>query len=175
LRRRVYASGPPRAHDAWLFSDERRAAFSSLHSRRPCSSKANHVGEILFSGHDKAPSSKPPFVTNGTGLVKNLNADMVDGKQAADLVDKAELMFAVVDAAGKLEHNRGATTATRSTGAPTPTYVVSFAGHVNKCASTASPTDTAAGTLAVTTGSDGKSVIVTESGTASGFHLQVTC
>jgi hypothetical protein len=46
---------------------------------------------------------------------------------------------------------------------------------VGKCAYTATPTDTAAGTLAVSPGTDNKSVVVTESGTASGFHLQVTC
>jgi hypothetical protein len=138
-------------------------------------SKSSHVGEILFSGHDKTPSSQPPFVTNGAGLVKNLNADTVDGKHATDLVDKAQLLFAVVDATGKVDNTRGATGASQSTGTPTPTYVVSFGSDVSKCAYTATPTDTAAGTLAVSTGSDSKSVVVTESGTASGFHLQVTC
>jgi hypothetical protein len=138
-------------------------------------SKASHVGEILFSGHDKTPSDQPPFVTNGTGLVKNLNADAVDGKSATDFVDTGQLLFAVVDAAGTLGSTRGATGASQSSGAPTPTYVVTFGNDVSKCASTANATDTAAGTLAVSVGSDGKSVVVTESGTASGFHLQVTC
>jgi hypothetical protein len=137
--------------------------------------RSSHVGEILFSGHDKAPSNQPPFVTNGTGLVKNLNADMVDGKHGTDFISTAQLLFAVVDATGKLDNTRGATGASKSTGTPTPTYVVSFGSDVSKCAYTATPTDTAAGTLAVSAGSDSKSVEVTESGTASGFHLQVTC
>lgn len=138
-------------------------------------SKSSHVGEILFSGHDKTPSNQPPFVTNGAGLVKNLNADMVDGKHVTDLVGTAQLLFAVVDATGKLDSTRGATGASKSTGTPTPTYAVSLGSDVSKCAYTATPTDTAAGTLAVSTGSDSKSIVVTESGTASGFHLQVTC
>jgi hypothetical protein len=138
-------------------------------------SKASHVGEILFSGHDKAPSSQPPFVTNGAGLVKNLNSDTVDGKDAGDFVGTGELLFAVVDATGGLGSTRGATGASQSSGTPTPTYVVAFGSDVGKCAYTATPTDTAAGTLAVSPGTDNKSVVVTESGTASGFHLQVTC
>jgi hypothetical protein len=134
--------------------------------------KADHVGAILFSG--KANSDKPPFVTNGTGLVKNLNADMVGGKHAADLVATGQLLFAVVDATGKLGNTRGATGASQ-TGPTPPTYSVAFGSDVSKCAYTANPTSTAAGTLAVAAGSDSKSVVVTESGTASGFHLTVTC
>jgi hypothetical protein len=135
---------------------------------------ADHVGEILFSGHDKTPSTKPPFVTNGTGLVKNLNADMVDGKSDSDFVGAGQLLFAVVDDAGKLGNTRGATAASLA-GGGTPSYTVAFNADVSKCAYTATPTSTSAGTLAVATGADNKSVVVTESGTASGFHLQVTC
>ena len=136
-------------------------------------SRARHVGEIRF-GHDMTPANRPPFVTNGTGRVKNLNADTVDGKHATDLVGTGQLLFAVVDATGKLGSTRGATVASRSSGAP-PTYTVSFGGDVRKCAYTATPTDTQAGALAVSPGSLSNSVVVTESGTAAGFHLQVTC
>jgi len=136
---------------------------------------ADHVGSILFSGHDKTPSTNPPFVTNGTGLVKNLNADMVGGKHASDLVGTDQLLFAVVDASGKLGNTRGATGASQVTGASTPTYSVSFSADISKCAYTATPTSISAGTVAVATGSDNKSVVVTEAGTASGFHVQVTC
>jgi hypothetical protein len=137
--------------------------------------KSTHVGEILFRGHEKTPSTQPPFVTNGTGLVKNLNADMVDGKQSSDLVGTDQLLFAVVDATGKLGNTRGATGAAQVAGAPTPTYSVAFGADISKCAHTATPTDTAAGTLAVATAADNKSVVVTESGTASEFDLQITC
>lgn len=136
--------------------------------------KSAAVGEFLFGPSTNRPVDKPPFKTNGTGLVSNLNADKVDGKDATDLVGKAELLFAVVGATGSLGNTRGATASTQTSGTP-PTYSVSFGNDISKCAYTATPTDTAAGTVAVSTGSDGKSVVVSESGTASGFHLQVTC
>ncbi len=136
--------------------------------------KAAAVGELLFGPSTNKPVDKPPFVSNGTGLVNNLNSDKVDGKDAADLVTKGELLFATVSATGSLENTRGATAAAQTSGTP-PTYSVSFGVDVSKCAYTANPTDTAAGTVAVSPGSDAKSVVVTESGTAAGFHLQVTC
>jgi hypothetical protein len=136
--------------------------------------KAAAVGEFLFGPSTNRPVNKPPFATNGTGLVGNLNSDKVDGKDATELVDKTELLFATVNAAGSLQNTRGATAAAQTNGTP-PTYSVSFGNDVSKCAYTANPTDTAAGTIAVSTGSDDKSVVVTESGTAAGFHLQVTC
>jgi hypothetical protein len=119
-------------------------------------------------------SRRAATCTNGTAVVSNLNSDKIDGKDASDLVGKAELLFAVVGATGSLGNTRGATTAAQTSGTP-PTYSVSFGSDISKCAYTATPTDTAAGTVAVSSGSDGKSVVVTESGTASGFHLQATC
>jgi hypothetical protein len=136
--------------------------------------KSSAVGELLFGPSTTKPVDKPPFATNGTGLVSNLNSDKVDGKNAADLVGKAELLFATVSATGSLQNTRGGTAAAQTSGTP-PIYSVSFGNDVSKCAYTASPTDTAAGNVAVSAGSDDKSVVVTESGTASGFHLQVTC
>jgi hypothetical protein len=136
--------------------------------------KATAVGELLFGPSTNTTVDKPPFVTNGTGRVNNLNSDKVDGKDAADLVDKSELLFATVSAGGSLGNTRGAASASQTSGTP-PTYSVSFGNDISKCAYTASPTSTAAGTVAVSTGSDNRSVVVTESGSASGFHLQVTC
>ncbi len=136
--------------------------------------KSTAVGQMRFGSNSGTLVNQPPFNTNGTGLVKNLNADMVGGKHAADLVSTGQLMFAVVDPTGKLGNTRGATGATQS-GTTPPTYTVSFGADVSKCAYTATPTSTAAGTLAVGTGSSASNVVVTESGTASGFHLQVTC
>jgi hypothetical protein len=136
--------------------------------------KAAATGEFLFGPSTNKAVDKPPFKTNGTAVVTNLNSDKVDGKDSSDLVGKSELLFAVVDAAGGLGNTRGATAASQTSGSP-PTYSVSFASDISKCAYTASPSDTGAGTVAVRTGSDGKSVVVTESGSASGFHLQVSC
>jgi hypothetical protein len=136
--------------------------------------KSPAVGELLLGSNPNAAVDQPPIVTNGTGLVKNLNADKLDGKDSTDLVATGQLLFAVVDATGKLGNTRGATGASQ-TGATPPTYKVSFGADVSKCAYTATPTSTTAGTLAVATGSDNRSVVVTETGTASDFHLQVTC
>jgi hypothetical protein len=44
------------------------------------------VGQIRFGLDLAQPVDKPPFATNGTGLVKNLNADRVDGKSADDFL-----------------------------------------------------------------------------------------
>jgi hypothetical protein len=44
------------------------------------------VGQIRFGNNPAQPVDKPPFATNGTGLVKNLNADRVDGKSAEDFL-----------------------------------------------------------------------------------------
>lgn len=139
-------------------------------------STSSSIGAFLFGSNPSATVAQAPFTTNGTAVVKNLNADAVGGKHASDLVSTAQLLFAVVDSTGKLGNTRGASSASLKSGASTPTFAVSFGTtDVSKCAYTASPTSTGAGTLAVATGTDGKSVVVTESGTASGFHLQVSC
>ena len=46
---------------------------------------AGTVGELRFGTDLKQTVSQPPFQTNGTGLVRNLNADMLDGQHANDL------------------------------------------------------------------------------------------
>ncbi len=154
---------------------------------------AGRVGAILFGSDASKTINQPPFVTNGTGVVKNLNADMVGGKHASDLVGTGQLLFAVVDATGKLGAKRGATGAALSTTTPSgttgptgptgsgiPTYTVTFGANVAGCAYTATPTNLAAGSLAAAPGAAGAAgavtqVIVTESGSATAFNLQVTC
>src|SRR5207302_3602033 len=71
--------------------------------------KAATAGKIRFGSNVNNPVDAAPFVTNGAGLVKNLNSDMVGGKHVTDLVGTGQLLFAVVDAAGKLGNTRGAT------------------------------------------------------------------
>jgi hypothetical protein len=151
---------------------------------------ASSVGSITFGLSSSKTVDEPPFTTNGTGLVKNLNADMVGGRHASDLVSTGQLLFATVDATGKLGANRGATAssfatapATGPTGvtSPVPTYTVTFgSSDVSKCAYTATPSALSAGAVAAAAaptapGSAAHSVVVTESGTATGFSLQVTC
>jgi hypothetical protein len=147
---------------------------------------ADAAGRILVGADASKTVDKPPFVTNATGVVQNLNADMVGGKHAADLVNTGQLLFATVDAAGKLGATRGATAASFSLtpgapGAPgVPTYTVTFTPDLAKCAYTATPTAVAAGTVAAAPGALGPGaevhkVVITESATATGFSLQVTC
>jgi hypothetical protein len=140
---------------------------------------AGAVGQLRFGLDINKAVDKPPLVTNGTGLVKNLNADRVDGKSADEFVGTASLPFAVVGADGAIAANRGVPAGGKATVATTggnEVFTVPFADDISKCAYTATPTDPNAPTLAVSTGADNKSVVVTEKGTTPfGFHLQVTC
>jgi hypothetical protein len=69
--------------------------------------QAAAVGQIRFGLDINKPVDKPPFATNGTGLVRNLNADRLDGRQASDFVSTGSLLFAVVGADGAIAANRG--------------------------------------------------------------------
>ena len=71
-----------------------------------------------------------PFTTNATGVATGLNADRVDGLEAADLQPK----FAVVAAAGTLTRGRGVTSVARVSDG---NYNVVFASDVSACAFTA--------------------------------------
>jgi hypothetical protein len=148
------------------------------------------IGILRFGLDITKTVDKAPFVTNGTGVVTNLNADKVDGKNAddfapktalTDYVAKNSLLFAAVAADGTIGANRGVPAggkATVATAGSATTFTVPLAGDVSACAYTASPT---AGGLdappIVATGDDKKSVVVTEdpTGAAVPFHLQVTC
>ena len=141
---------------------------------------ANTVGQIRFGLDLNKLVDKPPFATNATGLVKNLNADQVDGKSADDFVGKGSLLFAVVAADGTVGATRGVPAngkATVGTNGTDRTFTVPFAGDVSQCSATANPTDVSAGTLAVAPGSDKSTIVVSEDSAnpAAGFHLQVVC
>jgi len=144
------------------------------------------VGQIRFGQNPAQPVDKPPFTTNGTGLVKNLNADRVDGKSADDFLPAGSLLFAVVGGDGAIGASRGVANGAKATVTATggnQVISVPFAGDVSKCAATASPAAAPSsgsgtpGQLVVAIGGDGKSVVVTEPGADApvGFHLQVTC
>jgi hypothetical protein len=142
---------------------------------------ANTVGQIRFGLDLRKTVDKPPFATNGTGLVKNLNADQLDGKSADDFVGKGSLLFAVVAADGSIGASRGVPAngkATVDTTGTNPVFTVPFSGDVSQCSATASPAGapTSGGAPGVATGSDKSTIAVTEPGTtAVGFHLQVVC
>lgn len=153
--------------------------------RFQANSTANAVGQIRFGLNVATPVAKPPFLTNGTGLVKNLNADAVDGKSAEDFAPASTApLFAVVAADGAISANRGvpangkADVATTGTPPSATTFTVPFGTDVSACAYTATPVSTnLPGPLAVATGTDKKTVVVTEPTPTSpvGFHLQITC
>ena len=138
-----------------------------------------------------------PFTTNATGVATGLNADKVDGKDAADLDDaetlggkkpsdfasasdvsalSGSLLFATVGADGTLGANkRGATSSSKD--ATTNVYTVKFGRDVSKCSYTASPVGGAAAEapgVAAATG-DATAVTVNTGPTPGSFHLQVIC
>ena len=81
-------------------------------------------------------TTAPPFSTNATGKVANLDADKLDGKDSADFAETSSLLFAAVAADGTLGANRGATTSTASDPVGN-TYTVTFNRDVSKCSFTA--------------------------------------
>jgi hypothetical protein len=81
-------------------------------------------------------TSGPPFTTNATGKVANLDADKVDGKSSEDFASAGDLGFASVKADGTFVAGRGAT-ASALTDAATNTYTVTFNKDVSKCSFTA--------------------------------------
>jgi hypothetical protein len=79
---------------------------------------------------------QPPFATNASGVVANLNADKVDGLDAEALAQAGKL-FARVNADGTDDGGRGTTaSATTDTGV----YTVTFEGDVSACAYQATQT-----------------------------------
>jgi hypothetical protein len=82
-------------------------------------------------------ATAPPFSTNATGKVVNLDADKLDGRDATELAGAADFLFAAVDAAGALGANRGAT-ASALTAPAANTYTVTLNRDVSKCSFTAS-------------------------------------
>ena len=123
-----------------------------------------------------------PFTTNATGVATGLNADRVDGKEAADFAPAADvttlaasLLDAQVSATAVVSTNsRGAVSATVN-GA---VYTVKFNKDVSKCSYTASPVgspaDQAFGVAATTNQPDSVTVNTGTAGPGS-FHLQVIC
>jgi hypothetical protein len=156
--------------------------------RFQASPNAATIGQLRFGLDIGKPVDKPPFATNGTGLVKHLNADRVDGKSAEDFVEKGTLLFATVAADGAIGANRGIPANARATVENTGgasdgdvTFTVPFAADVSRCTGTANPTaavaDDTESPLVVAVGSNPATFVVTqrESEVASPFALQVIC
>ena len=126
-------------------------------------------------------TTAPPFSTNATGKVVNLDADKVDGKSAEEFAGAGDLAFAAVKADGTLVAGRGATASTKSNVAEN-TYTVTFNKDVSKCSFTAGATGASSdvGGFGATIGQQPTQVVVDEPDAAGGgagrdFHLQVIC
>ena len=94
-----------------------------------------------------------PFTTNATGVATGLNADRVDGKEAADFAaapptsprSPASLLFAAVGAdAGRQRATAAAPSPRPRPPNPSNVYTVKFNKDVSKCSFTASPVGSAA-------------------------------
>ena len=119
-----------------------------------------------------------PFTTNATGTATGLNADRVDGREAADFAGAGDILFAVVTAAGTLERGRGATGA-RQTSAPSERFRVTFNRDVSTCAYTVSPQgDSSEQAFGVRSPADNRTEVVGDQpdpGPTRAFHLHVLC
>jgi hypothetical protein len=161
----------------------RSAAGGTPKGNEPCVRASNLADGRAFEfnanggtevGQITGPTNAAPFTTTATGVATGLNADKVDGKDAADLQAK----FAIVNGAdGALSPNtRGAKAASRSA---TGVYSVDFDADISKCARTASIAGTDPGQV-TTDLTDADTVAVRTfdgGGTAADrtFHLTVTC
>jgi hypothetical protein len=98
---------------------------SNLTNGRAFEFSSNGGSEVGAITSDNANAA--PFTTNAVGVATGLNADKVDGKDAADL----QAQFASVSATGALSPARGATAAARE---GLGQYLVTFGGDISKCA-----------------------------------------
>jgi len=126
-------------------------------------------------------TTAPPFSTNATGKVVNLDADKVDGKSAEEFAGAGDLAFAAVKADGTFVAGRGATASTKSNVAEN-TYTVTFNKDVSKCSFTAGAVGASSevGGFGAAIGQQPTQVVVDEPNNAGGgagrdFHLQVIC
>jgi hypothetical protein len=130
-------------------------------------------------GRIEGPTASAPFTTTATGVATGLNADKVDGKDAATISADANL-FANVSPSGALGAQRGATAASNPAAG---TYNVAFSDDISKCALGATVnSNTVAGIATAVLGADNKTVtVVTRDAVTPGtpvnqpFHLPVTC
>jgi hypothetical protein len=128
-------------------------------------------------------TTAPPFSTNATGKVTNLDADKVDGKSAEEFANAGDLAFASVKADGTFVAGRGATASAKNAPPTTNTYTVTFNKDVSKCSFTATAVGASSdvGGFGATIGQQPTQVIVDEpddAGPANAgrdFHLQVIC
>jgi hypothetical protein len=128
-----------------------------------------------------------PFTTNATGVATGLNADRVDGKEAADFASAADLKATQDALAGSLLFATVAgDTGNVSTSKPTTgvsgtkdgnVYTINFGRDVSKCSYTASPVTSASAEApgVAATPNVPNAVNVNTGADPGSFHLQVIC
>jgi hypothetical protein len=149
---------------------------SNLSNGRAFSFATNSGAEV---GRIDGPATAAPFTTSATGVATGLNADKVDGKDAATISADAN-RFATVSSAGALGNQRGATSAARTAAG---TYSVVFSDDISKCAlgATVNSTTVAGLATAVLANATTVTVVTRDIAAAPGtpadepFHLTVTC
>jgi hypothetical protein len=162
----------------------RSAAGGTPKGNEPCVRASNLADGRAFEfnanggtevGQITGPTNAAPFTTTATGVATGLNADKVDGKDAADLQAK----FATVTGTdGSLGSNRGATSSSRASAG---VYNVGFDADVSKCSRTATIAGTDPGFITTDAGANAQTVTVrttaTDGTTAAdrSFNLTVTC
>jgi hypothetical protein len=149
---------------------------SNLSNGRAFSFQTNSGTEV---GRIDGPTNAAPFTTSATGVATGLNADKVDGQDAAAIAASAN-RFATVTSTGTLGAQRGATAASHPSAG---TYNVAFSDDLSRCALAATVNSTTvAGIATAVLGADNKTVTVVTRDAAApaaptdlGFHLTVTC
>ena len=158
------------------------------------------VGGLISVG--PGGDAKRPFTTNATGVATGLNADEVDGLDAAQIiaaartkagldadtvdgVDSADLRprFAQVTAADALGETRGlAGTGGLTHVDDSGVYALLFTGDLSKCAVSATITDPAGGEIAATpVVAAGNTAVTVRTSNSAGapadraFHIAVSC
>ena len=171
----------------------------SARNNEPCLRASNLVKGLAFEFESRGTQggaitvgtggdTTKPFTTNATGVADGLNADRVDGKNAADIVTDAQAQnrFAQVSATGVLGAARGVASASHQTDG---NYTVVFNEDVSKCALsvTESAFDENNGAAAFEIGADSRTVRVrTRNGGGpdgtgptqpadKAFHIQAIC
>ncbi len=133
-------------------------------------------GGRIETGASTSSTPARPFTTNATGVATGLNADRVDGKEAADFAAASDvtalqgsLLFAAVGADAARQHEQPRAVSATQTADPANVYTVKFNKDVSKCSFTASPVGSAqATTLGVAATPSAVDSVNVDTGTAAG-------
>lgn len=169
----IYGCRSATGHEACLRASNIRAGEAFQFN-----STSGTVGGEITVGSGDVNASAVPFSTNAAGRVVNLNADKVDGLDAAQM----RPLWAVVTSDASLSRANGATGASNSGAGQ---YAVTFSSDISNCAYQATigsgdSTSPASGEIGASLGGSNTTVAVDtrdSDGTLANkpFHLTVDC